>query len=139
MHALQRVAVLAAGLVTALHGFAHAPGALGSLELATFEDVSYQPNVVFTDAGDRLMLVLGMLWAGAGVLFILAGIALALNRRQMLPLLALSLAMSLPLTILWYQDAIIGLVLNIVLLVALLLKIALDSLRLSVGRASGAS
>ncbi len=139
MHGLQRVAVIAAGLVTVLHGIAHAPGALGSLELAAFEDVSYQPNAVFTDAGDGLMLVLGVLWAVAGALFVLAGIALALNRRQMLPVLALALAVSLPLTILWYQDAVVGLVLNVMLLAGLLLRVGLHSSRLSVGRASSVS
>lgn len=124
MRKVQRVAVIVAGLITALHGIAHAPGALGSLDLATFEDASRQPNLLFTDAGDSLILVLGILWAVAGVLFILGGIGVALNRDKALPVVALALAVSLPLTVLWYQDAVAGLVLNIVLLAGVLITVA---------------
>ena len=100
------------GVLMVLHGFAHLPAVLGSWGLATFDDVSFQPNVLLTGAGDNLVRVLGAVWFLAAVSYVVAGIGV-LRRAYWWPLLtAVAIVLSLPMTMLWREDAVIGLVLN---------------------------
>lgn len=104
------------GGVMILHGIAHMPAVLGSWGIATFEDVSVQPNVWLTDAGDGMLQVLGAIWLLAAMSFVAAGVG-AIRRAGWWPVItALALALSVPMTILWQDDAAIGLILNAILL-----------------------
>lgn len=121
---LRRVGTIIAGVFLMLHGIAHAPGALGSLKLATFEDVSFQPNL-YAGAPDALVMLLGAIWVVAGLAFVSAGVG-QLRQRTWAPMATLgALLVSLPLTILWYQNAVAGLVLNGVVLFGLVVRIGL--------------
>jgi hypothetical protein len=102
-----------------LHGFAHLPGVLGSWELATFDDVSRQPNVLLTDAGDGLLFVLGAFWLLAAASFVVAGIGVLRQANWWPMAAAIAIVVSLPITLLWKDDAVAGLALNTVLLVTL--------------------
>lgn len=107
------------GGVMALHGIAHLPAVLGSWGIATFEDVSVQPNVWLTDAGDGALFVLGAVWLLAAVSFVAAGFG-AVRRLAWWPVMAaLAIALSVPMTILWQEDAAIGLFLNAALIAIL--------------------
>jgi hypothetical protein len=124
MSSLYRIATVIVGIVLVLHGIAHAPGALGSLKLATFENVSYQPNLL-TSAGDGVVMLLGVFWVVAGIAFVFAGASIILRWHRAWFAVVTAVAISLPLTVLWYQDAVVGLVLNAVVLVAIVaLKLA---------------
>lgn len=99
-----------------LHGIAHLPAVLGSWGIATFEDVSTQPNVWMTNAGDGALYLLGSIWLLAAMSFVAAGFG-AIRRLTWWPVTAaLAIVLSVPMTILWQNDAAIGLVLNAVLM-----------------------
>jgi len=107
-------------LLLIMHGFAHLPGVLGSWKVKSFEDVSYQPNAIFTDAGDTTVFLLGIVWFTAAIGFLVAGISLLVH-FEWWPHIALgAMLTSLIPTILWNQDARIGLELNIALLIVIL-------------------
>ncbi len=107
---------IALGGLMILHGFAHTPGILGSWGLATFEDVSYRPNVLLTSAGDAMMIFLGSIWFLASLSFVIAGIGV-LRQAFWWPMAAsLGLVFSVAMTMLWRHDAAIGLLLNGVIL-----------------------
>jgi hypothetical protein len=116
MRFLNSLPWIALGGLMILHGFAHTPGILGSWNLATFDDVTRQPNVLFTNAGDGLLYVLGFIWFAAAISFVIAGIGV-LRQAVWWPMMtAVALVLSLGVTLLWHQDAFIGLVLNAILL-----------------------
>jgi hypothetical protein len=120
---------LMGGGLMILHGFAHLPGVLGSWDLATFEDVSRQPNLWLTNAGDGLLMVLGAIWLIAGVAFVVAGVGV-LRKREWWPMVAaLAIVVSVPMTILWRDDASIGLLLNAALLAILIGWMLLTSIK----------
>jgi hypothetical protein len=109
-----------AGLLLIAHGLAHTPGILGSFDLATFDDASRQPNVLLTGAGDAMIRALGVVWALAALSFVVAGAGVLLRQAWHRTAVWAAVALSLPLTMLWYQDAIVGLVLNVSIAVVLL-------------------
>lgn len=110
---------IAFGVLLLLHGAVHAMGMLGSWELAEFEGISTQPNVLLEDASDGTLRVLGVVWLVAGVLFIAAAFAV-LRRIAGWPLLTLVAAVvSLAICLLWVDDAIAGVVLNVAILLGL--------------------
>lgn len=116
MRFLHYIPWIALGGLMILHGFAHTPAILGSWGLATFEDVSRQPNMLLTSAGDGMLLVLGGLWFIAALSFIIAGIGV-LRQAFWWPMMAsLALVLSVSMTMLWRNDAAIGLLLNGVIL-----------------------
>jgi hypothetical protein len=119
MRHIRLVPVFMIGALLILHGFAHFPAVLGSWEFATFEDVSYQPNVLFTDASDALVRVFGVVWAAAALSFVVAGYAIARRASWWPRATAAALALSLPMTMLWREDAIAGLVINAAVLAGL--------------------
>lgn len=112
MRFLNYLPTIAFGGLMILHGIAHSPAILGSWGLAAFEDVSYQPNVLLTNAGDGMMLLLGGIWLLAALSFVAAGIGV-LRQTFWWPLAAsIALVLSVAMTMLWQQDAAIGLLLN---------------------------
>jgi hypothetical protein len=120
MRIVERIARWAFGLLMILHGFAHLPGVLGSWQIATFEDVSYQPNALLTDANDAVVALLGLVFFLGGAFFVAAGAGLIWQAAWWLQSAFAALATSLAVTALWHQDAVIGLALNGVIAVALL-------------------
>lgn len=106
------------GVVLILHGLAHTPGVLNAWKITDVEDVSFQPNVWLTDASDNLVALLGSVWLVAAVTFVAAGMALIVGRGGWLRVGALATAVSLVPCLLWREDALFGLVLNGVLIVA---------------------
>jgi hypothetical protein len=107
------------GIFLILHGFAHLPGVLGSWNLGDFEDVSRQPNILLNHASDGVIYLLGALYLVAGVSFIAAGIGLLRRASWWLMALAVALPLSFLVTTLWWRDAMIGLVLNLIVLAVL--------------------
>jgi hypothetical protein len=124
MNLVRRIGRLAAGVLLMLHGIAHAPGALGSLKLATFDDVSFQPDLL-PGAGDGLVMLLGVIWVLAAAAFVVAGIGLILRWSRATVAVLGAIALSLPLTVLWYQDAVAGLILNGAILFVFLVRAGL--------------
>jgi hypothetical protein len=119
MRFLRFLPYLFAGGLMMLHGFAHLPGVLGSWGIATFEDVSRQPNILLTNASDPVVWALGAVWLLAALSFVVAGVGV-LRRSDWWPVAGVvAIVVSLPVTILWKDDAVIGLVLNGVLLAGL--------------------
>jgi hypothetical protein len=117
MRFLHHLPWIALGGLMILHGFAHSPGVLGSWQLITFDDVSHQPNILLTNAGDVMMLFLGGIWFLAAISFVIAGIGV-LRQSYWWPMAtAVALVLSVAVTLLWRQDAAIGLLLNAVILV----------------------
>jgi hypothetical protein len=107
---------IALGGLMILHGFAHTPAILGSWDIATFDDVSRQPNILLTNAGNTMILVLGGIWFLAAVSFIVAGIGVLRQAFWWPVVTALALTLSVTMTMLWRHDAAIGLLLNAVIL-----------------------
>lgn len=116
MRFLRSLPWLIGGVLLILHGFAHTPATLGSWGLATFEDVSRQPNFLLTSAGDGMLIILGTVWLLAAISFVFAGVGI-LRQSYWWPMMtALALVLSVPMTMLWRDDAVIGLLLNGILL-----------------------
>lgn len=124
MNLVRRIGRLAAAVLLMLHGIAHAPGALGSLKLATFDDVSFQPNLL-PGTGDGLVMLPGVIWVLAAAAFVVAGIGLILHWSRSTAVVLAALVFSTPLTVLWYQDAVAGLILNGAMLFVLLVRAGL--------------
>jgi hypothetical protein len=110
------ILLIFAGIVVILHGTVHVLGLLGSWNLVTFEDLSRQPNFLLTGASETTLYFLGAIWLFAAISFVAAGIGL-LRRAQWWPLaMAMALVLSVPMTMLWREDAVVGLMLNGVLI-----------------------
>jgi hypothetical protein len=107
--------MLLGGLMS-LHGVAHTPAVLGSWNLATFDDVSHQPNVLLTNAGDGLLMLLGGIWLLAALAFVVAGIGVLRQATWWPVATATAVVLSIPMTMLWREDAVVGLVLNALIL-----------------------
>lgn len=120
MRFLSNLPWIGLGGLMILHGLAHSPAVLGSWKLATFEDVSYQPNVLLTSASEPLVYALGAVWLVAALSFIVAGIGVLRHAIWWPAATAFALVLSVGMTLLWQQDAAIGLVLNGVLLVVMM-------------------
>jgi hypothetical protein len=106
----------ALGFLMILHGIAHTPAVLGSWGLMNFEDVSHQPNVLLTNAGDNVVMILGGIWLLAALSFVIAGIGV-LHQSHWWPTAACTaLVLSIAMTMLWRYDAHIGLLLNAIIL-----------------------
>lgn len=107
------------GLFLILHGFAHMPAVFGSWNIATFDDVTRQPNFLLTSAGDTMIYVLGAVWFFAALSFVIAGIGVLRQSAWWPMMIALALVLSVPMTVLWREDAFAGLLINGVLLAAM--------------------
>ncbi len=120
MDIFPRLVRWAFALLLILHGFAHLPGVLGAWKLKTFDDVSFQPNAIFTDASDTTVFLLGIVWFMAAIGFVVAGISVLVHYDWWPHIALRAVVTSLIPTILWNEDARIGLVLNIGLLIVVL-------------------
>lgn len=117
MRLLKAIPWFGFGLFLILHGIAHSPAILGSWKLLdSIEDVSRQPNILLTNAGDGLIYVLGFFWLLAAVSFVIAGIAVLRTAYWWPMAVSLAIVLSLPMTMLWREDAVIGLIINALIL-----------------------
>jgi hypothetical protein len=128
MRLIRFVPLLATGMLMILHGFAHSPAVLGSWGIATFDDVSRQPNVWLTNAGDGLIWLFGLVWLLAAIAFIVAGVGIVRHAAWWPVATATALVASTPMTLLWREDAVVGLVLNGFILAGFLGWMLLDNL-----------
>jgi hypothetical protein len=123
MNGFQRIFTamrIGAAIFLALHAIAHGPGILGAWKIAEIEDASFQPNVLLTGASDTLVAVLGAIWLVAAVAYLVAAYGLLRNARWWPGATLAAALVSLTMTILWAEDAVVGLVVNIAVLAALL-------------------
>jgi hypothetical protein len=127
MRFLRNLPFIGLGLMMILHGFAHLPAVFGSWKLATFEDISYQPNIIFSNAGDTLVQVLGFIWLAAAIAFVVAGIGVLRRAQWWAGATLIALAFSMPMTVLWIEDAVIGMVLNLAILLGILAWVLITS------------
>ncbi|MCC6790992.1 MAG: hypothetical protein IT336_04860 [Thermomicrobiales bacterium] len=116
MERVRRVGFWLFGLALILHGFAHIPAILSAWQLKSYEDVSRQPNALIPNAGETAVALLGIIWFVAAAAFIVTGVGLLLHVDWWAPVASLATCSSLLMTILWHEDAIIGLVINIALI-----------------------
>lgn len=120
METFTRLVRWAFALLLILHGFAHLPGVLGSWKLKTFDDVSFQPNALLTDASDTTVFLLGVVWLMAAIGFLVAGVSMLVHYDWWPHIALRAVVTSLIPTTLWNEDARIGLMLNIALLIVIL-------------------
>lgn len=113
---------IALAILMALHGVAHLPGFVGSWRLATLEGVPYHTTLLggALDVGDAGMRVVGTAWLLAGIGFMAASLATALDRDGW-PDVALAVTLfSLTLCVLELPASRIGVPVNLAILAALL-------------------
>ena len=110
---------LAAGLIA--HGVAHAVGFVVPWKLMSTPEMPYKTTILggMLDVGDAGVRVLGVVWLIATLGWVLLGGAVLSGLSVRLWLFAM-LALSFALCAMGWPEARIGLVLNVVLLVALL-------------------
>jgi hypothetical protein len=118
MTIMRHVARLALGAFFMLHGFAHSPGILGTWKLKTFEDVSYRPNVLLDNASNTTVSLLGIIWLFAALAFLYAGYEVIRGAQGWTHVMLFATVVSLAVSLLWYKDAIIGVVIDVGILVA---------------------
>jgi hypothetical protein len=118
MRYVNTLARAAFGMLLILHGFAHSPGVLGSWKLVEFEDVSYAPNL-FQQASDVTIRLLGIIFLVGGLAFVVAGLGVLRRASWWAPVTCAAAFVSLAATVFWYQDAIIGLVIDVFVLAVL--------------------
>lgn len=122
MNGFQRISTtmrIGAAIFLALHAIAHSPGILGAWKIAEFEDASFRPNVVLTGASDALVAVLGAIWLVAAIAYLVAAFGVLRNARWWPGATLAAALVSLAMTLLWVEDAIAGLVVNIAVVAAL--------------------
>ncbi len=111
-------ALLVAGLF-ALHGFAHAVGVAGIFGLGDTPVENTSTLLAASTPGSAAMSALGVLWVVALGLFFFAAAGIVLERSWWLPLAFAATLLSLALCAVWAEAAVVGLVLNIVILIHL--------------------
>lgn len=99
------------------HGVVHAMGFLSTWELAELGEIG-GPTLLLGDLPARhpALLAFGMLWLLAMLAFMMAAIGVALETSWGLPLAGIAAGFSLVPTIVWWQDAWFGALLNVAIL-----------------------
>lgn len=113
-----RVAALLVAGFFALHGLAHIVGIKGIWGIGAPADNS-STYLTGLDPHSAAYVALGGVWLVACLLFIAAAAGIVLRRAWWLPIAFAAAALSLVLCILWRDAAIVGLVVNAVILVGL--------------------
>ena len=99
------------------HGVVHAMGFLSAWELADVGEVG-PPTFLLGDLPARhaALVAFGMLWLLAMLAFMMAAIGVALETSWGLPLAGIAAGFSLVPTIVWWQDAWFGALLDLAIL-----------------------
>lgn len=114
-----------AGVFLALHAFAHAPGILAAWKIIEYDDASFQPNVILTDASDTAVAILGAIWLVSAVAYLIAAFGLLWDQRWWPSATFVAGTISLVMTVLWMEDAVVGLVINVAVIGALAIVAAI--------------
>jgi hypothetical protein len=104
-----------------LHGAINTIGFLSAWGIAEFPQLA-GPTLLASSAepGDPAMIVLGLLWLAAAVVLLIAARSAERASLRWVATVAVGAAVSLVPTVIWWSDAIFGVVLNIVILVGVL-------------------
>jgi hypothetical protein len=113
-----RAAALSVAGFFVLHGLAHLVGVKGIWGIGT-EITDTSTYLGGLDPHSALFIVLGGVWVAACVLFVAAAVGIVLCRSWWLPMAFAAAGISLVLCVLWRDAAIVGLVVNAVILAGL--------------------
>ncbi len=102
-----------------LHGFAHFVGTSESLSLVTQGRAARYLGGTWLVSSPDLLRIIAIAWAVAGVALIVAGTLVWLRPATAGPNLAAALITSLALTVLGLWASVVGVIINVVLLMAL--------------------
>ena len=119
---MSRTLVIAAVVILALHGLIHLMGTTVYMKLGRVEGLSYKTTLLGGrwDLGEMGIAVYGALWLLAAVGFIAAAVGLAAGWESATLLLVAVTALSLVLTVLDWNSAFMGAIVNLVILTTLL-------------------
>jgi hypothetical protein len=115
------IRLMAAGLLV-IHGGIHALGFFSAWEVAKIEGIG-GPSFLLDglEAGHPAIIAFGLLWLVAMVGFMTAGVGAALDTAWWLFLAGIAAGVGLVPTIVWWNDAWIGAVVNFCILAAVTL------------------
>lgn len=113
-----RASALLVAAFFALHGLAHLVGIKGIWGIGE-EATNTATYLAGVDPQSSIYVVLGGVWLVAAVLFIVAAIGLVVRRSWWLPAAFAAAVVSLAMCILWVDAAVVGLVVNIVIIAGL--------------------
>jgi len=121
---MSRIVTIFTSIVLILHGLVHLMGAVVYMKLVTILGLEYKTILLDGrwDLGERGMWVFGLLWAVAGIGFVLAAIAWLARRNRWQSVLMAATLLSLMLTLLDWRVASAGAIVNIVILLLLWLR-----------------
>jgi hypothetical protein len=104
----------------ALHGLIHSMGFMATWQLGKISAVSAAPNLLSgVAAGSGPAKVLGLLWLAALIAFLSSAGGLVTGQSWWLPLAAAAAVLSLALSIVWWNDAKFGALIDIAILLGL--------------------
>ena len=115
---MQKVALVAASAVLIVHGLIHLMGTTVYLKLGKIEGLPYKTTLLNGrwDLGERGMRVFGALWVLPALGFVLGGVAVLAGWTSWLPMVTATTVFSLVLTVLDWQAAFAGAILNALIL-----------------------
>lgn len=121
---MNNVLVYVVAAVLVLHGLVHLLGTAAYLELVTIAELPYKTTVLGgrVDIGDAGIRIFGTLWSVAAVGFVLSGVGLLSGWNRWRSLLLGVTVFSLVLTLLDWESAFAGVVVNLGILAALWLS-----------------
>jgi hypothetical protein len=118
---MRRILGIAVFIILNLHGIVHLMGTAAYLKMGEIEGMSYKTTLLggHWDLGETGIAVVGVLWAAAALGFIAAALAMAAGWRLARPALLGVTLFSLVLTILDWERAYAGTIINIAILAIL--------------------
>lgn len=119
-----KIAIVA---LLAVHGLIHAMGFAGAWGLAEFQGASRVPtNFLHARPDDPIVRVLGLIWLVALVAFLVAASLLFVDSALWRPVAVGAVIVSMVPVALWWQNAPMGAVANVLVLVAVVLAPRLE-------------
>jgi hypothetical protein len=121
---MNRTVTVIASVVIALHGVIHLMGAAAYLKLSVVQGLPYKTTVLGGrwNLGETGMAVFGVLWAVAALGFVVCALALFNRQAWFRFVLVDATLLSLVLTVLDFDVAFAGVVVNLVILTTLWLE-----------------
>lgn len=116
-----RAALRSGRIVVALHGLVHLLGTVAYLRLAEIPELPYKTTLLGgrVEVGDLGMTSFGLAWGVVGVAFVALAVASWVGRRGTRAWLAVVATASLVLTLVDLEVAVVGAVVDVVILLAL--------------------